>query len=210
MASRWVPAVGLLCVVAAAAVAGGGVGRWWTPADGGPAVSTERVATRAERRAAREAHRQARRAARADRQPAVRPDPQLPPDERAALRLATRDDQVDALLARVEAHADAAGWSEAELAQVEELLFAATDRISTQLEDVDRGDARWEQTRAALRDDRLASAAALEGILGAERFQALAVAVGLERFAGGDAPIRGRLDGSARAAGGRRGDRLAR
>jgi hypothetical protein len=202
--------IAVLCVVAAAAVAGAGVGRWWTPAAAGPAVTAERVATRAERRAAREAHRAARRAARAERPPVERPDAQLPPDERAALRLATRDDQVDALLGRVEAHADAAGWAEAELAQVEEVLFAATDRISTQLEAVDRGDTSWDATRAALRDDRLASAAALEGILGAERFQALAVAAGLERFAGGDGPIRGRLDGSARAPGGRRGDRLAR
>ena len=148
------------------------------------------VEARAARRADR---REARRAKRADR---VRPDPKLPDAERTVLRQTTRDDQLEGLLSRIEAHADTAGWPEDDLIDVENILTTSTELISSQLADVDSGKSKWEEIRPLVRTERLASAQGVRTLLGETRFLEMAKAVGLERFLGED-PVRGRLSGEA-------------
>ncbi len=186
MRQWWLPAV---LLAAGLAVAGGAVATlaWDAAPAPAPTLSNappERLAARADRRKAR-GERRARR-------PAAVRDPKLPSAERSELRDATRDDQLDALLTRIEEHADAAGWPEDDLAATEEILAASTESISASLRRVDEGLATWEEVRPVIRDERLASADDVRALLGDARFQAMAQGVGLERFLG-DEPVRGRL-----------------
>ncbi len=187
MRQWWLPAV---LLAAGLAVAGGAVATLaW---DAAPAPAAVQAAPdRPARLEARADRRQARGERRARRPAPVR-DPKLPDGERSELREATRDDQLDALLTRIEEHADAAGWPEDDLAATEEILAASTEAISALLRRVDTGAATWEEVRPLVRDERLSSAADVQAVLGDARFDAMAQAVGLERFLG-DEPVRGRL-----------------
>jgi hypothetical protein len=190
-AAKW----GIVLVAVLAGVgAGGAISAWWSVSEPAPAPAATRRVARPEARVDRAA-----RAERRERTP-VRTAPRLPPDERADIRESTRAEQTDALILEIEDHALQAGWDDALIAAVEDEVTATTRQISDDLARVDRGEVRWDDVRAAIRDERLASAARVEALLGPDRFHALADAVGLERF-GGETPIRGRLDGRRADAG---------
>jgi hypothetical protein len=127
--------------------------------------------------------------------------PKHAPAQRAAIRVDSRDQAIDAILDRVEQHANAASWDDDTLQSVEEEMVSSAEATSSTLAQVDRGEARWDDVRAQVRQGRLDSAARVERILGKSRFDAMVADVGLQRFMG-DQPVRGRLD--SRVAGGGR------
>lgn len=149
----------------------------------------ERLAAAATRKAerARASHLTTIASARAERVPKVADDA-----ERAELRLETREDLVNRLLDRVEAHAVKAGWDDDLLADIELVVVDTTDNIGTRLADVDAGRASWEEVKRDVRQLRLDQANQVRDRLGPEGFKAFISDMDFERF-DGDEPVRGRL-----------------
>lgn len=120
-------------------------------------------------------------------------EPRVPDrQERAAVRVETRDELVSGLLDRIEAHARTAGWTDDRLGQVEDTVLEATAAIGEALHRVDVGEANWEDVKREVRQLRLDQAEALRAVLGEDAFEDFVAAVALERFEG-EEPVRGRL-----------------
>jgi hypothetical protein len=113
-------------------------------------------------------------------------------EERAGVRVETRDELVAGLLDRVERHAQTAGWSDEVVGRVEDTILDVTADIGERLHSVDVGEAKWEDVKREVRQLRLDQAQTLRGLLGDEAFEDFVGAVALERFQG-EEPVRGRL-----------------
>ncbi|MEZ4236056.1 MAG: hypothetical protein R3F59_07825 [Myxococcota bacterium] len=131
--------------------------------------------------------------AKAEREPRERRDPSLEPDDKAALRDEVRQERIASLSDRLGGYAAENGWDPEVEGRVEQIMLATTDKISRNLERVDRGEADWSEIRDDLRDYRIDQAKRIRNLLGDDEFDNFAAEMDLTRFMG-DRPIRGRLE----------------
>ena len=116
----------------------------------------------------------------------------LEPDELVWARTEFREQRMDDMNRRLDAHAQEEDWDEDVTEEVRDILGETIDRITDRLVEVDRGDEDWAEMKRDMRAFRERQADRVAEVLGPDRFEAFVEGMGFSRFEG-EEPISGRL-----------------